>query len=236
LRTTRLRRPSPSLVISVIALFVALGGTGYAATTLAKNSVGSKQLKKKAVTNSKLASNAVTGSKVKNNSLTGADVFESSLGKVPSAASADAAAHATNADTAANATHATTADKVPFPTVLPTGQTVTGTFAMRGPNGTAASAITFPVPLAAAPTVHIILIGQPAPAGCSGDSSNPGADSGNVCIFEGFNFNANALQTCNPNGGGSCMSNTSTRFGTGVIASAAASSLWDEFGTWAATG
>jgi hypothetical protein len=228
-------------VISVVALFVALGGTGYAATTLAKNSVGSKQLKKKAVTNSKLASNAVTSSKVKNNSLTGADVLESSLGKVPSAASADAAAHATSADTATNATHATTAGSAPVPSVLPSGQTLRGVYAVRGDatgttNDTSASAISFGIPLAAAPTVHIITMGAATPAGCSGNAANPGADSGNLCIFEGFVFNISSVQTCSPLGGTSCSAGVATRFGAGILAGAAANGVFDDFGTWAATG
>jgi hypothetical protein len=47
--------PSPALVISVIALFVALGGTSYAAiTSLPANSVGTKQLENGAVTDAKL--------------------------------------------------------------------------------------------------------------------------------------------------------------------------------------
>jgi hypothetical protein len=51
-------------VISLIALFVALGGSAYAATQLPKNSVGVKQLKKGAVTPAKLsraAKSTVTG-------------------------------------------------------------------------------------------------------------------------------------------------------------------------------
>jgi hypothetical protein len=84
-------------VISCLALFVALGGSAYAATQLRKNSVGSRQLKK----------NSVTGAKVKDQSLTGADINLSSLGTV---ASATNAAHATVADSAnsippAEATH-----------------------------------------------------------------------------------------------------------------------------------
>jgi len=51
----RLRAPSPALVISLIALFVALGGTTYAATRLPANSVGTKQLRKGAVTPPKVA-------------------------------------------------------------------------------------------------------------------------------------------------------------------------------------
>ena len=46
MRGIKLRRPSPALVISLVALFVALGGTGYAAVhkLLPKNSVGSQQV------------------------------------------------------------------------------------------------------------------------------------------------------------------------------------------------
>ena len=95
--------------IALLALFIALSGTTYAATALARNSVGTLQLKnsavtaakikKNAVTNPKIAANAVTGAKVKNDSLTGADLLESSLAKVPSATSAD---NATSAGNAAN--------------------------------------------------------------------------------------------------------------------------------------
>jgi hypothetical protein len=55
----RLRMPSPAMLVALLALFVALGGSSYAALKLPKNSVGNKQLKK----------NAVTGPKVKAGSL-----------------------------------------------------------------------------------------------------------------------------------------------------------------------
>jgi hypothetical protein len=48
------RRPSPATAISLVALFVALGGTSYAAITLPRNSVGPTQLKRNAVTSSKV--------------------------------------------------------------------------------------------------------------------------------------------------------------------------------------
>jgi hypothetical protein len=63
------RRPSAALVVACLALAVSLSGVGYAAVTIPRNSVGTKQLK----------ANAVNGAKVKNNSLTGADVNESTL-------------------------------------------------------------------------------------------------------------------------------------------------------------
>jgi hypothetical protein len=82
-------------VTATLALFVALGGTGYAAATLQKNSVGAKQLKNGAVTTSKLHQGAVTASKVAKNSLTGKQIIAGTLGTVPSAT------HATTAGSAA---------------------------------------------------------------------------------------------------------------------------------------
>ncbi len=52
-------RLSYANVISSIALFVALGGTGYAVTQLPRNSVGSRQLKANAVTSAKIRARAV---------------------------------------------------------------------------------------------------------------------------------------------------------------------------------
>jgi len=96
-----------SQAVGYLALFVALGGVSYAAVSLPKNSVGTKQVKKGAVTRAKIANNAVNGAKVARNSLTGADIRESTLGQVPSAAFAGSAG---NANTANTAGHARTAD------------------------------------------------------------------------------------------------------------------------------
>ena len=79
----KLRLPSPALAISLLALFVALGGTGYAALKLPKNSVGSKQLRKGAVKSSDIGANAVTGAKVKRGSLSASDFKSSSLPQGP---------------------------------------------------------------------------------------------------------------------------------------------------------
>jgi hypothetical protein len=48
------RRITPSLVVSIIALVVALGGASYAAIQIPKNSVGTKQLKNRAVNTNKV--------------------------------------------------------------------------------------------------------------------------------------------------------------------------------------
>src|ERR1700690_3247488 len=91
---SRVKRPSPAMVVAIVALVLALTGTAFAA--LGKNSVGSRQIKSKAITTGKLANNAVNGAKVANGSLTGADINVGALGVVPSATSA---ANAGNANT-----------------------------------------------------------------------------------------------------------------------------------------
>ena len=89
----KIRFPSPAMVVSVVALFVALGGVGYAAVSLPRASVGSAQLRADSVTETKIAdgavrsfmipTNAISSTKVRNNSLTGDDILERSLGPVP---------------------------------------------------------------------------------------------------------------------------------------------------------
>jgi hypothetical protein len=103
------RLPSPAMVVACVALAVALGGTSYAAITLPRNSVGTKQLRSNAVSTNKLQKNAIVASKlssrsvgpqklqnnavtartVKDDQLTGAKIVESTLAKVPSATKAD---------------------------------------------------------------------------------------------------------------------------------------------------
>lgn len=105
-------RPSPAMVVACAALAFALGGTGYAALKLPRNSVGTKQLKNSAVTNRKLARGGVTGAKVARNSLTGVQINEATLGTVSSATHAASADNATNATNATSAITATTAQNL----------------------------------------------------------------------------------------------------------------------------
>lgn len=67
---------SPAMLVALIALAIALGGTGYAVTQLPKNSVGTAQIK----------NSAVTGAKVKNRSLTAVDFKKGTLLRGPAGA------------------------------------------------------------------------------------------------------------------------------------------------------
>lgn len=95
-----LRAPSPSMIVALIALVVAMSGTAVAASKLVS---GDNMIKK----------GSLSGNRLRAHTLTGAQINMGLLGKVPSAAQADAATnatHATSADAATNAIHATSAD------------------------------------------------------------------------------------------------------------------------------
>jgi hypothetical protein len=91
------------MAVAFIALLVALGGTSYAATKLAKDSVGSRELKRNAVTRVDIKNGAVTGAKIANGSITGADLKMAALGQIPAAVKAATADNATNAGHAGSA-------------------------------------------------------------------------------------------------------------------------------------
>lgn len=168
------------MAVACIALIAALGGTSYAALKLPARSVGTKQLKPKAVTRTIIANNAVTGPAVAADSLTGGDVLESSLGKVPAAASADHAAAADHAGSAAAldaVSYRTTAGAVPpAPSDTQTSTAVATAFCDPGQHATggglrvddasnAAIVDTFPDFNGTAWTVHVDNSDTAAPHG-----------------------------------------------------------------------
>jgi hypothetical protein len=82
------------MIVALLALFIALGGTATAAGLL--------------ITGRQVKDESLTGRDIRNNTVKGADVLESSLARVPSSADAVDASHAIHAD---NATTANTASK-----------------------------------------------------------------------------------------------------------------------------
>lgn len=88
------RRPSPALIIALIALFAALGGTVYAA-----NKINGKTIKV----------NSIPGNRIKPQTLTGKQIKLKTLARVPKAEQAIYAETAVLANSAQNAANA---DKV----------------------------------------------------------------------------------------------------------------------------
>jgi hypothetical protein len=164
-------RLSYANVTATIALFIALGGSAYAAVHLPKNSVGARQIKP----------NAITSAKVKDQSLGGKDINLSTLGTVPSAANAT---HAASSDTAASANTSTTASGL---APLPSGKSESGAFAPSGGAAVGSFAeegITFPQPLASRipdANVEIIKEQMPLTSNCPGFGR---AAPNHLCLYE----------------------------------------------------
>jgi hypothetical protein len=108
------RRPSPALVISLIALFVSLSGVSYGVATgfidsreIKNNEIRSLDIRNNQIRTRDLRNNEVRGIDIRNstvqgrdialNTVTGDDVREDTLQKVPSALLADSATRATTA-------------------------------------------------------------------------------------------------------------------------------------------
>ena len=72
-----------SNVMSTIAVFIALGGASYAAVTLPKNSIGTKQIKNGQIKHADLGKNAVTSINVKDGSLLSTDFKPGQLPQGP---------------------------------------------------------------------------------------------------------------------------------------------------------
>jgi hypothetical protein len=62
-------RPSPAMIVALVALFVAMGGTGYAVSKLPKGSVGAAQLRKNAVRSQHIKAGSITKAKLARSTL-----------------------------------------------------------------------------------------------------------------------------------------------------------------------
>jgi hypothetical protein len=72
--STRIHRHLRSNVYGLVAIFIALGGTGYAATQLPKDSVRSRHIEDRQVKGADLATGAIASGKVERRSLNGSDL------------------------------------------------------------------------------------------------------------------------------------------------------------------
>lgn len=95
-----IRRPSASMVVALVALFAALGGTGYAAATLS-----GKDIQKRSIPANRMVPNSLTGKQIKEHRLGVVPAARSAL-SAETAASATTAGSATTAESAQNATNA----------------------------------------------------------------------------------------------------------------------------------
>jgi hypothetical protein len=185
----RFRLPSPALVLAMVALAVALGGTAFAANSVATAKHKSKHKDAKADTKlvKKMAPKlSVKHAKTANSAKTAASATHAT--SADSATNATNATHATSADSATNATNSTNLGGHPAsfysPTVLQSGQSESGTYAVATgttSGGYLAQGFAFPVPLAAALSAsHVAWLNGTTTANCPGVGH---AAAGYLCVY-----------------------------------------------------
>ena len=205
---SKLTRVSPAMVVALAALVLSLGGTSFAegaATRIGKLVSGSK-IKRASIPGNRLIKGGVTGDRIKSNSITGKQINESSLGIVPSAATAKKVAladRATNAQRATNADNAlalggtAAAGYVTYgKNVIPSGATVTGAFGVSTTVATLAAptgveiqqVVQMPGPAPSDLTNETVNFASANGAGdpdatCTGTAAAPTAPAGKVCLY-----------------------------------------------------
>lgn len=204
--------------LALLALFLVLGGTSYAATSslLPKNSVGTRQ--------------------VINHSLLKVDFKAGQLPRGPAGPQGPAGSEGPQG---AQGPQGIQGPPGPFPSGdLPVGKTVRGDFALgRFDTGVAdagftLTAISFGFRFATAPTPRVILAGTTPPPQCPGTFSAPEAASGNLCIYEADSFNRASLTCFNA----ALDENAADRTGALLrLLSSADNTGVESHGTWAAT-
>lgn len=78
------RKPSPALVVAIVALVAALGGGAYAASK-----IGTDDIADRAVTNQKIEKRTIKNSRIARDGIKGTAIDEETLGPVPEARSVD---------------------------------------------------------------------------------------------------------------------------------------------------
>lgn len=192
----KLRRPRLTYanIVATLALFAALGGVSYAATTLPKNSVGTDQIQAEAVRTGKLAEDAVTARKLAQ----GVRERLAPVGGTPAvtttASTPQSVKHAETADLATTSNDAEALDGQPADhymtadSVLQSGQTEAGDFIAAAANGQAGTVLVqfWPHLPESLPEGHIIVM----PEGAAGTVQCPGAGqaaAGYLCVYQSFN-------------------------------------------------
>jgi hypothetical protein len=108
------RRPPAAMIVALIALFVALSGSSYAAVKIGardikRGAVGTRAIANDSIRSADIHNAAVSGVDVRDDSLTNADIDNATL-SAQTAKSADTAARATTATSAGTANSAKNAD------------------------------------------------------------------------------------------------------------------------------
>lgn len=210
-------------VISTLCLFLLIaGGTAFAATQLAKNSVGAKQLKR----------NAVSSAKVKDGSLKAADFRAGQLPTGPRGAAGPVGQTGAGGPAGPPGARGEQGPAGPLLDVLPSGRTLTGVYEASayatGSGQGISRGISFQIPLPEDPDPYFVFAGPSA--NCPGSSGNPEATPGALCVYERESGNFTNRDIGNP------VTNkafAASKYGFTVSVTSAAAGFAYSRGSWA---
>ncbi len=229
------RRVTPSMIIAIIALGVALGGSSVAANVT--QAIRGTQVAKNSLPGNRVQRGTLPADRLRPGSVTGRQVNEGRLGKVPRARIAD------TATTAANATALGAKPAAAYRTfsgqVIPSGTTVTGAFGfsanVSGGTATELKEVVSLPGLAgndltdeAVNFGNAVAVGDPDPA-CAGRALAPTAPAGRVCIYLSASVGVGTVVT-----GEAIPLLSGSRAGF-VVHAIKADAATGVFGTWAYT-
>jgi Collagen triple helix repeat (20 copies) len=226
------RRPSPAVVISLIALFVALGGTSFAAVTLvAKNSVGSPQVVNgslQTVDLSKKAKKALKGNR-------GAKGPAGAAGPAgPTGAAGAAGAAGAKGDKGDKGDSGAPGQDLTYATTLKPGQTLTGLWA-AGYGGTSPASIAYgefrPNLAAKIPNANVHYVTGASAANCPGHGQ---AAAGHLCIYQYWTNDMTFSQVNTADKADASYGSGAGREGF-VLYMSGSSTTANAFGSWAVT-
>lgn len=250
-------RLSYSNVVASLALFVALGGAAVAAG-LAKNSVGTKQLKPNAVTAAKIKNGAVNSHKLAHGAVVagklGANSISSGVLQNGSVLAAKLAKNSVTNSAIANGVVGTnklgngvvttakladgsvTAGKLgpevaPLLGTLKSGQTLRGVFDVGGTGGAGAlarGAVSYQFPISGNPPAATVLKKGQTSANCSG------IGSGSAPAAAGGNLCVYLTEEVNLDEAAGLVAENNTRLGFGLVAKSKGGDFV-AYGQWAVT-
>jgi hypothetical protein len=167
-------------VVSVMALFVALGGSATAAVVL--------------ITGKQVKNGSLTGIDLKNNSVGSVDVKDGDLlakdfkaGQLPSGLGGagpkgDTGAQGPKGDAGAQGQQGIQGEAGPLLDVLPSGKTLRGVYDIRGTDRYQDQAVTFQFQLASQTVAHVPAASDTV--NCPGTVTEPKALPGHFCVYE----------------------------------------------------
>jgi hypothetical protein len=199
-------------VVATLALFVALGGSSYAAVQISsrqirdssvrgvdlrKGSVGTRELRDGALGSSDLRNGSVGTREVLDGALGSGDIRDRELtgedvrgGALTGAQMAPDSLGTREVQNLLSSDFAPGQLPDPVPVTLPPGKTLKGMFTAsvtgsEDDNGISRSPISFPIPLAAAPAGEAYhVVGAAPTTECPGTPADPEAAPGMLCVYE----------------------------------------------------